>query len=124
MKRRKDNVTTWRDVRPTTVVTICRHPPEISLDPDRRFHDPAPASAIPPSGGPHLPSFTVAVILKSNDQLHYANASQSVIFNRNIMQIVWLVIPGVRPGYRGAGHWPGVGVPQQHSASVAAVARP
>jgi len=41
---------------------------------------------------------------------------------RNIMQIVWLVIPGVGPGYRGAGPWPGVGVPQQRRASVAAVA--
>ena len=40
----------------------------------------------------------------------------------NIMQIVWLVIPGVGPGYRGAGPWPGVGVPQQRRASVAAVA--
>ena len=42
--------------------------------------------------------------------------------HRNIMQIVWLVIPGVGPGYRGAGPWPGVGVPQQRRASVAAVA--
>ena len=41
---------------------------------------------------------------------------------RNIMQIVWLVIPRVGPGYRGAGPWPGVGVPQQRRASVAAVA--
>jgi len=44
--------------------------------------------------------------------------------HHNIMQIVLLVIPGVRPGYRGAGPWPGVGVPQQRRASVAAVARP
>ena len=42
-----------------------------------------------------------------------------MVTNRNIMQIVWLVIPGVGPGYRGAGPWPGVGVPQQRRASVA-----
>ena len=41
--------------------------------------------------------------------------------HRNIMQIVWLVIPGVGPGYRGAGPWPGVGVPRQRRAPVAAV---
>jgi len=40
------------------------------------------------------------------------------------MQIVWLVIPGVGPGYREAGPWPGVGVPQQRRAPVAAVATP
>jgi len=51
--------------------------------------------------------------LQHNDGVH-----------RNIMQIVWLVIPGVGPGYRGAGPWPGVGVPQQRRAPVAAVARP
>ena len=39
------------------------------------------------------------------------------------MQIVWLVIPGVGPGYRGAGPWPGVGVPQQRRASVAGCCR-
>jgi len=43
--------------------------------------------------------------------------------NRNIMQIVWLVIPGVGPGYRWAGPWPGVGVLQQRRASVAGCCR-
>jgi len=61
--------------------------------------------------------------LKRDVQAH-AWSSILLTVHRNIKQIVLLVIPGVGPGYRGAGPWPGVGVPQQRRASVAAVARP